>query len=231
MAQTKTKPNWEQVPPRDWEERQAHRIGTEVRRLRGKRSAQSISQRTAELGCEVSRAVISDLEVGRRRYVTVTELVVLALALETAPVALMYPHPYWEEIEAWPTKALPPVPKVWAAQWFSGLIRTTEPIPFTDQLFSMPITEALNYDANLKALERARRAVRLDKMKHEKVKELQRARHYLKTGEIEVPDGLVDELEADIADLQDQIDQLRQLGDRDLNAEAMDRLLGGRDGG
>ncbi|QIV83054.1 hypothetical protein [Mycolicibacterium frederiksbergense] len=46
--------------------------------------------------------MISDLELGRRRYVTTAELVVLAAALDTTPTTLLYPPPYDEVIELLP---------------------------------------------------------------------------------------------------------------------------------
>lgn len=61
--------------------------------------------------------MIADLENGRRRYVTTAELIVLAAALDTAPVALLYLPPYDEEIEMRPGET---VTKLTAAQIFSG---------------------------------------------------------------------------------------------------------------
>jgi hypothetical protein len=46
--------------------------------------------------------VISDLENGRRRHVTVAELIVFGYALGTAPLALLYPPPYDELVQALP---------------------------------------------------------------------------------------------------------------------------------
>lgn len=231
MAQSKLKPNWEDVPPRDWEEEQTRRIGAEIKRLRGKRSAQWLSDRTRELGCPVTRAVISDVEVGRRRYVTVTELVVIALALDTAPVALIYPAPYWDRIAPFP---LPEggsgfeVTKLWAAQWFSGLSSGVD-VDLDGQLIELrPLTKAMNVDANVKALERARRAARLADLRHRKKLELRRLREG-KGSEDEIAD-----LAAEIDDLGKDIEELRSLGSRDLTAEAMDALCGrrgDRDGG
>jgi hypothetical protein len=88
-----------------------------IQRLRGGRSAQWLSDRTHKIGYRVSRAVISDLETGRRRYLTTAELSVIAAALDIAPVALLYPGPYDEKIEALPNVE---VPKHYAVQWFSG---------------------------------------------------------------------------------------------------------------
>ena len=103
--------------PKDWGEEQALRIAQAIRRLRGNRSAQWVANRTTELGYTVSRSVIADLENGRRRYVTTGELAILAAALDTAPVALLYPPPYDEEIEMRPGET---VTKLTAAQIFSG---------------------------------------------------------------------------------------------------------------
>src|SRR5260370_22197613 len=91
--------DWE---PNDWGEQQASRVAREITRLRGSNSAQWLSDRTDELGHRVSRSVIADMENGRRRYITAAELIVLAAALETAPVALLYPAPYDESVEYLP---------------------------------------------------------------------------------------------------------------------------------
>lgn len=98
-------------------------MSREVNRLRGKRSAQWLSDRTDELGYRVSRAVIADIENGRRKYVTTAEVVVLAAALNTAPIALLYPEPY-DDV----TEYLPGVDtSEWLAlQWFSGLFVSWE---------------------------------------------------------------------------------------------------------
>lgn len=111
------KPNWTDVPPRDWGEAQAYCISRQVRRLRGKRSAQWLADRTTELGYTVTRAVISDIENGRRRYVTTAELVILAAALDAAPIVLLYPPLYADQTELLPGVD---VSKLWAVEWFSG---------------------------------------------------------------------------------------------------------------
>lgn len=65
------------------------RIGNAVRVLRGRRSAAWLSDATAELGERVERSTITDIEIGRRKYVAVHELSVLALALGVTPAALL----------------------------------------------------------------------------------------------------------------------------------------------
>jgi len=220
MAQTeKAKPNWDEVPPRNWEEEQAWRVGAEVRRLRGKRSAQWVADRTRELGCEVKRAVVSDLEVGRRRYVTVSELIILARALDTAPIALLYPYPYIKnaDIQALPA---PPgedsreVPKIDAVQWFTGVLNI-----FPLNSLGLSLVEQQNYYSSLQGLERARKVFELV-MRNQKLNvQLGRIRARRRDGETSVSDADIDDLVSQIDDNQDRIDYLLSLGDRDLAAE------------
>lgn len=133
MTQPRAKrPSWTELPPSDWAERQAHRIALEINRLRGSRSAQWLADRTRELGYEVSRSVISDLENGRRRYVTTAELITLAAALNTSPVVLVYPGPYQNKVEILPGRH---AGEFNAAEWFSGTysyLGNDEPGPAED---------------------------------------------------------------------------------------------------
>ena len=136
---------WE---PKDWAEEQALRVAQEVHRLRGKRSARWLSDRTDELGYKVSRSVIADLENGRRRYVTTAELIVLAAALSTSPVALVYPGPYDRLVDLLPTET---ATELDAAEWFSALlyiyrddkadvIRNTQPLAKSRHIASLQTT-------------------------------------------------------------------------------------------
>ena len=142
--------------PQDWAEEQATRIAQEVRRLRQLhgRSAQCIADRTAELGYAVTRPVIADLENGRRKYVTAAELIMLARALNTTPIALLHPDPLSDDsIEVLPgVKAS----KTVALQWFSGEIDT--PLPWI-------CDDADEYQGNLKPVEDARRISELVEQK------------------------------------------------------------------
>lgn len=73
----------------DWQQSTVDRVGEAVKTLRGDRSAQWLSDVTDELGCRVGRSTISDIENGRRKYVALHELVMLAAALGTSPAALL----------------------------------------------------------------------------------------------------------------------------------------------
>jgi cephalosporin hydroxylase len=102
----------------DWAAEQAARIGGEIRRLRGSRSQQWLSDRTHALGYRVDHTTIADLENHKCNDVSTAELTVLAKALDTAPIALLYPSSYGSELQV-----LPGVDATsWsAAEWFSGL--------------------------------------------------------------------------------------------------------------
>jgi transcriptional regulator with XRE-family HTH domain len=110
-----------------WEVEHARRIGAEVQRLRkaAKLSAQSLSEKTDQLGFKITRQTIADLENGRRRFVTTAELVILAVALDTPPVCLVYPGPYDNTIEIIPGRE---GIEFDAAQWFSGIALGDVPI-------------------------------------------------------------------------------------------------------
>jgi hypothetical protein len=77
-------------------------VGAFIKSLCGKRSAAWLSAETEKLGLKLTRHTIADLENGRRRYVTTAELLVLAEALNTAAVALVYSGPYHQDTEVLP---------------------------------------------------------------------------------------------------------------------------------
>lgn len=141
-GRTPVKPGWDDLGPRDWSEREAQRIAGAVRERRKPRSAQWLADRTAELGFPMSRALITDIELGRRRYVTTSELIVLAAALDTAPMLLLYPPPYSDDIEALPGRSRR---KYDAVQDFTGHIE--------------PGVSSPEYAANVWPLQRASQIV------------------------------------------------------------------------
>lgn len=192
------KPNWTDAPPRDWMEEQAHRLAQEIRRLRGKRSANWVADRTARLGCPVTRTVISDLENGRRRYVTTAELVILAQALNTSPVALMYPGPYDETIQFLPKAK---GRQMLAVQWFSGLMDgpTVESLSADFERRSLAEDKQARqeykaaYDENLRRLRIARQIWDLDERRFALMAELRERKKKLSDDEIaEIRDTIAD---------------------------------------
>ena len=102
-----------------WSKELVQRVGKAIKIARGGRSAAWLSDRTAELGYRVSPTVIAKLDSGHRGSVlSVSELIVLAAALDTSPVTLVYPGPYDGRIDVLPDIE---TTEVQAAQWFSGV--------------------------------------------------------------------------------------------------------------
>lgn len=78
-------------PPKPWDKQLAERIGINLKKAREKKgSAQWLADRTKDLKFPIGRATISELETGRRKTISVAELLVLAYALDTSPVMLLY---------------------------------------------------------------------------------------------------------------------------------------------
>lgn len=81
-------------------------------------SAQQLADECARLGHRgLQRTVISNIENGRRRDITVPDVLVLAAALEVAPVVLFFPAGYVAEVEYLPGKTAGPLE---SADWFTG---------------------------------------------------------------------------------------------------------------
>jgi transcriptional regulator with XRE-family HTH domain len=102
-----------------WAVREAAEIGRRIaqRRTVLHMSAQQLAARCAELGMpEITRPVLVKLEHGRREAVSTAELAVLAAALDTAPILLLYPVGLADSVEYLPGKTAPP----WdAARWWA----------------------------------------------------------------------------------------------------------------
>jgi transcriptional regulator with XRE-family HTH domain len=102
-----------------WAAREAADIGRRIaqRRTALRMSAQQLAERCAGLGMpEITRPVLVKLEHGRREAVSTAELAVLAAALDTAPILLLYPVGLVGSVEYLPGKAAPP----WdAARWWT----------------------------------------------------------------------------------------------------------------
>ncbi len=101
----------------DWAHQQVRAIGQAVKSLRGKHSAQWLSDRTNELGHLIPRTTIADIENGRRKYVSTAELSVLAWALAVPPVRLLYPALPDGDTEIIPGES---ASADYAMTWFSG---------------------------------------------------------------------------------------------------------------
>ena len=132
-----------------WPDEITARIAGAIKKLRGDRSGQWLSDRTADLGHRVSRSTISEIETGRRKSITVADLIILAAALDTVPVALVYPGPYDEDVRALPAVE---VPQIWAVRWFSGELRDLSEVPFDEKGHLVQIPHPAAYGANVDAI-------------------------------------------------------------------------------
>lgn len=80
-------------------------------------SAQKMADALAELGVPVERSVLAGLENGRRKIVTVAEVIAFARVLNVAPLALIYPVEETDLVEVAPGVAA----EIYsAARWFTG---------------------------------------------------------------------------------------------------------------
>lgn len=102
-----------------WSTRLVRGIADEVKRRRTELgwSAQKLSGECAALGFDFPRSTLADLESGRRKQISVPELIALAAALHVPPLLLVYPVGRQGE-----TEALPGItrPAFRTAEWFSG---------------------------------------------------------------------------------------------------------------
>ncbi len=80
-------------------------------------SMQKLADRTAELGVAIPRSVLANLESGRRETVSVAEVLVLAAALNVAPIELMCPVGFDKQTEMLPGRMMDPLD---AMRWFTG---------------------------------------------------------------------------------------------------------------
>lgn len=107
----------------DWPAELSHRIGAAIHDAREAQnvSAVRLAARTAELGYPIHRVAISKLESGERA-ITVPELITLAAALNTVPLALLLPGTVDETIEILPGNEMPGAA---AIGWLTGSTSAT----------------------------------------------------------------------------------------------------------
>jgi transcriptional regulator with XRE-family HTH domain len=101
--------------PADW----TRVIGRAVKRAREARklSGEALSQRCTALGYPIARTVIANLENGRRPGANVHEVVILARALDVAPLDLIFPAAWMDQVPLLPDAEHDVLA---AAQWFAG---------------------------------------------------------------------------------------------------------------
>ena len=89
-------------------------------------SAQDLADRCEQLGHPIPRNVIANMESGRRANLPLVDVMVLAAALETYPVCLIFPVGYVEETQELPFQHL--IPTWDALRHFTG----EEEVPMYD---------------------------------------------------------------------------------------------------
>ncbi|WP_434593903.1 helix-turn-helix domain-containing protein [Streptomyces sp. A5-4] len=103
-----------------WEDQVMATVAGEVRRRRKelRMSAQDLADRCAEIGHPIPRNVIANMESGRRASLPLVDVMVLAAALRTYPICLIYPVGYVDRVQQKPLEDTRPT---WdAMHWFTG---------------------------------------------------------------------------------------------------------------
>ncbi|WHM37451.1 helix-turn-helix transcriptional regulator [Streptomyces sp. BPTC-684] len=88
----------------EWTDHVMATVAAEVRRRRKelRMSAQDLADRCEELGHPIPRNVIANMESGRRANLPLVDVMVLAKALRTNPICLIYPIGYVAEVQRLP---------------------------------------------------------------------------------------------------------------------------------
>ncbi|CAM5450527.1 helix-turn-helix domain-containing protein [Streptomyces narbonensis] len=94
----------------EWADRVKANVAGEVRRRRKEMgwSAQQLADRCAELGHPIPRNVIANMESGRRANLPLVDVMILAVALYTSPICLIFPVGYVEDTQEYPFQHLLP---------------------------------------------------------------------------------------------------------------------------
>ncbi|MEW1655986.1 helix-turn-helix transcriptional regulator [Streptomyces sp. NPDC093707] len=104
----------------EWVDQVMATVAAEVRRRRKelRMSAQDLADACAELGHLIPRNVIANMESGRRANLPLVDVMVLAKALNTAPICLIYPVGYIDDVQQLPLQD--PTDTWTALAWFTG---------------------------------------------------------------------------------------------------------------
>jgi len=94
----------------EWADRIKATVASEVRRRRREKgwSAQDLADQCERLGLPIPRNVIANMESGRRASLPLVDVMVLAAALETYPVCLIFPVGYVDQTQELPFQDLVP---------------------------------------------------------------------------------------------------------------------------
>ncbi|GCD44701.1 helix-turn-helix domain-containing protein [Streptomyces paromomycinus] len=94
----------------EWADRVKANVAGEVRRRRKEMgwSAQDLADRCEQLGHPIPRNVIANMESGRRANLPLVDVMVLATALRTYPICLIFPVGYVDRTQELPFQDLVP---------------------------------------------------------------------------------------------------------------------------
>ncbi|MFJ3832094.1 helix-turn-helix domain-containing protein [Streptomyces sp. NPDC090046] len=104
----------------EWADHVMATVANEVKRRRKEIgwSAQQLSDRCKDIGHPIPRNVIANMESGRRTNLPLVDVIVLAEALWTSPICLIYPVGYVPEVQRLPLQER--IPPWEALLWFSA---------------------------------------------------------------------------------------------------------------
>jgi transcriptional regulator with XRE-family HTH domain len=152
---------------REWVGAVHERIAGAIKATRDTKnmSAQQLADETKRLGYPISRSQIANYESGRKQSLDVAELLVIAAALDTAPVCLVFPGPYRDNVRIFPESV--DFPELLAAQWFCGLAWAISDLPFNDEAPVMRVSRDIDaYERNLQRLRLAREQLELQERRN-----------------------------------------------------------------
>lgn len=113
---------------KEWPAEFTRAVGQEVRRVRNARglTADQLASACAALGAEVPSRALTNLETGRRGGLPVTDLLVIARALDVSPISLLFPLDREGQVEVLPGDSV----AVWdAIAWFTDEQLREDPAP------------------------------------------------------------------------------------------------------
>ncbi|MFE5257659.1 helix-turn-helix domain-containing protein [Streptomyces coelicoflavus] len=108
MTQRRSDPGFKKADDEDdvpeWVDQVMATVAAEVRRRRKELgwSAQDLADKCDEIGHPIPRNVIANMESGRRSNLPLVDVIVLAEALNTPPICLVYPVGYVDDVQRLP---------------------------------------------------------------------------------------------------------------------------------
>ncbi|MGA4881050.1 helix-turn-helix domain-containing protein [Streptomyces lydicamycinicus] len=124
MTQNRSDHGYEKADDEDdvleWVDQVMATVAGEVRRRRKELgwSAQDLADKCEEVGHPIPRNVIANMESGRRSNLPLVDVMVLAKALNTPPICLIYPVGYVDDVQRLPLQH--PTSPLNALHWFTG---------------------------------------------------------------------------------------------------------------